>query len=82
MACTDFFGGRPPFVAHAGLLVVVVAVGCGKPPPPAAPPPPVVTTELNRLLPLEDATVYSYDTVTEPSGERGLLILEIRRPSP
>jgi hypothetical protein len=82
MACTDFFGGRPPFVAHAGLLVVVVAVGCGKPPPPAAPPPPVVTTELNRLLPLEDATVYSYDTVTEPSGERGLLILEIRRPRP
>jgi hypothetical protein len=74
--------GRPPLVPHAALLAVVVAVGCGKPPPPSAPPPRASTTALNRLLPLEDATVYSYDTVTEPSGDRGLLILEIRRPRP
>jgi hypothetical protein len=64
------------------VLGVAVAAGCGKPPPPSAPPPRLATTELNRFLPLEDATVYSYDTVTEPSGERGLLILEIRRPRP
>jgi hypothetical protein len=81
MACTDWVG-RPPPVAHGWVLAVVLAVGCGKPPPPSAPPPKVATTELNRLLPLEDATVFSYDTVTEPSGERGLLILEIRRPRP
>lgn len=88
MACTEsllgsaFGVGRPPRVAHAGVLAVLLAAGCGKPLPPPAPPPKVAATELNRLMPLEDATVYSYDTVTEPSGERGLLILEIRRPRP
>jgi hypothetical protein len=81
MACIDWVG-RPPSVAHGCVLAVLVAVGCGKPPPPSAPPPKLATTELNRLLPLEDATIFSYDTVTEPSGERGLLILEIRRPRP
>jgi hypothetical protein len=81
MACTDWVG-RPPLVAHGWVLAVVFAVGCGKPPPPSAPPKKLATTELNRLMPLEDATVFSYDTVTEPSGERGLLILEIRRPRP
>jgi hypothetical protein len=74
--------GRPPFGAFKALLVVAVTAGCGKPPPLSAPPQKVATTELNRLLPLEDGTVYSYDTVTEPSGERGLLILEIRRRRP
>jgi hypothetical protein len=74
--------GRPPFVPHVTVLAVLLAAGCGKPPPPAAPPPKVSATALNRLLPLENATVYSYDTVTEPSGERGLLILEVRRPRP
>lgn len=80
MALRDF-GGRS-LLPRGAALAVVVAAGCGKPPPPAAPPPQAATTALNRLLPLEDATVYSYDTVTEPSGERGLLILEIRRRRP
>lgn len=80
MACIRV--GRPPRVAFAAGLAVVVAAGCGKPPPPSAPPKEVATTALNRFLPLEDATVYSYETVTEPSGERGLLILEVRRPRP
>jgi hypothetical protein len=74
--------GRPPFVARVAVLAVVLSAGCGKPPPPTAPPREVATTALKRLLPLENATVYSYDTVTEPSGERGLLILEVRRPRP
>lgn len=77
MASID--GGRPPFGAFAGVLAVAVSAGCGKPPPPPAPPPRLAASQLNQLLPLEDGTVYSYDTVTEPSGERGLLILEIRR---
>jgi len=34
---------------------------------------------VHRYLPLEDKTVFSYETSTE-SGERGLLILEVRRP--
>jgi hypothetical protein len=74
--------GRPPFVAHAAVLAVVATFGCAQPPPPPAPPPRAPTTALNRILPLENGVVYSYDTVTEPSGERGLLILEVRRPRP
>jgi hypothetical protein len=33
-----------------------------------------------RYMPLEDGTVFSYETSTQPSGEKGLLVLEIRRP--
>jgi hypothetical protein len=33
-------------------------------------------------LPLEDETVYSYETRVEPNGERGLLVLEVRRRRP
>jgi hypothetical protein len=33
-------------------------------------------------LPLENETVFSYETRVEPSGERGLLVLEIRRRRP
>ena len=31
---------------------------------------------------LEDGTVFSYETATQPSGEQGLLVLEVRRPRP
>jgi hypothetical protein len=34
-----------------------------------------------RFLPLEDGTVFSYETRGEPGDERGLLVLEVRRPS-
>jgi hypothetical protein len=33
-------------------------------------------------LPLEDGTVFSYETEVYPSGERGLLVLEVRRRHP
>jgi hypothetical protein len=33
-------------------------------------------------LPLEDGTVFSYETRVEPSGEQGLLVLEVRRRHP
>jgi hypothetical protein len=35
-----------------------------------------------RFLPLEDATVFSYDTRIEPGAEQGLLVLEVRRRRP
>ena len=30
-------------------------------------------------MPLKNATVFAYDTVSEPSGEKGMLVLEVRR---
>jgi len=36
---------------------------------------------VHRYLPLEDGTVFSYETSTD-YGERGLLMLEVRRPRP
>lgn len=57
-----------------------VALACSPPPPPQAPAPVVSAEGVARYLPLEDATVFSYETSTEPSGERGVLVLEVRRP--
>jgi len=64
------------------LLVSVLALGgCAK----SAPPPAAATTAspsvegVERWLPLKNATVYAYDTVSEPSGEKGMLVLEVRR---
>jgi hypothetical protein len=37
-------------------------------------------TELERYLPLEDGTVFSYDTSSEDRRDRGLLIVQISRP--
>jgi hypothetical protein len=59
----------------------VVSLACAAPrataesPAPAAP-----LAGVERFLPLRDATVFSYDTRIEPAGERGLLVLEVRRP--
>ncbi len=46
-----------------------------------------VTTPLSdgvveRLMPLEDRTVYTYDTHSENSAEHGVLIVQISRPRP
>ncbi|MEI9937120.1 MAG: hypothetical protein WDO69_07830 [Pseudomonadota bacterium] len=65
------------------LLSVVVSVGCG-----AAPTAPVdapqtgVVNELTRYLPLENDTVFSYETYIEDSNERGIAVFEIKRPRP
>jgi hypothetical protein len=37
-------------------------------------------TELERYLPLEDGTVYSYDTASEDRSDKGVLIVQISRP--
>ena len=36
--------------------------------------------ELERYLPLEDGTVFSYDTVSEQRNAHGLLIVQVSRP--
>lgn len=59
--------------------------GCGAPPAPAPPPPsaaPAATSSAERYLPLTDGTVFAYDTQSELTGERGVLMLEVRRRAP
>lgn len=70
--------------APVGVAVTTVALlRCASPPPPAAAPaapdPPVVT-DAERFMPLKDDTVFSYDTLSENTGERGLLIMRVTRP--
>jgi hypothetical protein len=74
---------RRPCTSLLPRLVYLGAVGLGcstapRPIPVTRAPP--ATTGIARYLPLEDGTVFSYDTTTEPDGERGLLVLEVRRP--
>lgn len=61
----------------------IVAAACGSPPPPASVANvPATAGGVLDYLPLEHETVFSYETRVEPSGERGILILEIRRRRP
>lgn len=36
--------------------------------------------EIERYLPLENGTVFSYDTTSEETGQKGVLIVQISRP--
>ncbi|HEY3499699.1 MAG TPA: hypothetical protein VGK73_33640, partial [Polyangiaceae bacterium] len=67
---------RPALVS----ALVVLAIGCASAAPPAERARTPKASGFAAFLPLEDATVFSYATTTEPAGERGLLVLEIRRP--
>jgi hypothetical protein len=49
--------------------------------PPKGPERPVAVDEVERLLPLEDKSVLSYETVLEQTGESGLLTIEVSRRS-
>jgi len=71
--------------ARAWLVVLGVAAAssaCAAPPPAAKAQQPAAKGGVFRYMPLEDGTVFSYETSTQPSGEKGLLVLEIRRPRP
>lgn len=63
------------------LLGTVLALwGCTPPASPAVAFAPTAPLEgVERWLPLKDATVFAYDTVSQPSGEKGMLVLEVRR---
>lgn len=70
-------------VRVALLAAPFVTAACASAPPPAKPDPkPPTTGGVLDYLPLEHETVFSYETRVEPSGERGLLVLEIRRRRP
>jgi len=64
-------------------LLALLSVGCAAPPaaPPGAPPQAAVG-ELSRYLPLENDTVFSYQTYIEETNERGIAVFEIKRPRP
>lgn len=67
----------------ARVLGVALAVcGCGASAPASAPAkPPPQPDELSRYLPLEDDTVLAFETTVESSGEKGVLMLQVHRPS-
>jgi hypothetical protein len=78
---------RPLLQRLFGSLLVLAAVGalgaCSPAPQKGPRPlPPVAPKGVELVFPLEDATVYSYDTLVEPTGEQGLLVLEVRRRRP
>jgi len=57
-------------------------MACGAQPAVESKPKPAVREGVLHYLPLEHDTVYSYETRLEPYGERGLLVLEVRRRRP
>lgn len=70
----------PKFVGVLASLCGLSLAACGAPPPAAPPPAPVRSAAgVERWLPLNDATVFAYDTVSDPSGQKGMLVLEVRR---
>ena len=66
------------------LLSMGTALGACSSPPAAQAPAPAADTdakpELERYLPLEDGTVFSYDTQSEQRNAHGLLIVQVSRP--
>jgi hypothetical protein len=67
---------------QVALLAIACSASCSAAPAPASSGAPTAATGIARYLPLEDGTVFSYETSTEPPTEPGLLILEVRRPRP
>lgn len=61
--------------------LALLAVACGSPAPaaPSAKPVPA-PDEVSRYLPLEDDTVLAFETRVESTGEKGVLMLQVRRP--
>jgi hypothetical protein len=69
--------------ATLALPLAIANASCA--PAPQGPPktaPASVVTELSRYLPLENNTVFSYETYIEETNERGIAVFEIKRPRP
>lgn len=67
------------------LALIAALAGCSSAPPPAAASSTsaeVVVSDVARFLPSEPTTVLAYETQSASGGERGLLVLEVRRPRP
>jgi hypothetical protein len=65
------------------LPLLLAGASCAAVPPAAADARQgAVVTEVGRYLPLENNTVFSYETYIEDTNERGLAVFEISRPRP
>jgi hypothetical protein len=79
-------GFRPMPWGLQGVMLVAATgfgVGCGSPAESktaAAAPVADASPEMERYLPLEDGTVFSYDTHSELRNAQGLLIVQVSRP--
>lgn len=64
-------------------LLWLLAAGCAaQQSAPASVPQTAVINEVTRYLPLENETVFSYETYIEDTNERGIAVFEIKRPRP
>jgi hypothetical protein len=66
------------------LLLALSAVACGGAGKATTPKPsgPAGITDVERYLPLTDNTVFAYETLSETTGERGVLMLGVKRRRP
>jgi hypothetical protein len=71
-------------ILFGSTLLVSAAIACGGPAASAPPKPATSTDPLapERYLPLVDDTVFAYETSSEATGERGVLMMAVRRPRP
>ncbi len=70
-------------LGRRALLLVILAASCAKPAPPAEAPRTTAPQQgAARWLPLEDATVFAYDTASDVGAGSGMLVIEVRRPRP
>jgi hypothetical protein len=69
-------------LTRALFLTALTALACGGAPAKAPEAKKAPAGEIERFMPLADDTVYSYETFSEGSGERGVLVLRVRRPRP
>jgi hypothetical protein len=62
-------------------LLLLAACGASAPAAePAKAPPPAESGDVERYLPLRADTVLAFDTVDEQTGERGAVMMQVRRP--
>jgi hypothetical protein len=85
MMVTEHARGNSWLAWPAGFVgaIAYLAVACGGPPAKTAATSaaaPEAPSDVERYLPLEDGTVYSYDTQSEGNPTHGVLIVQISRP--
>jgi len=65
-----------------GVALLVAVGGCAVAPEKAPVAPAAQLTDLGRYLPLQNNTVFSYETYIEDTNEHGVAVFEISRPRP